>query len=129
MHKVKNFLSNYPNPSSRRNHRIAITDFFTALYGEAKREKLDELAERYFSENRDYEHDIQTFFKHINSQAPLTVKLKISNIKTFLLECDVELPQKFWNRTNRKIKGSRALTLDRIPRPDELRKLKYSLFQ
>jgi integrase len=123
MFKVKNFLDNYPNPSTNRNMRIAITDFFKATYGEAKRKQLDALAERYFSEKRDYEEDIQKFMKSLNGAAPLTIKLKVSNIKTFLLENDIELPQKFWNKINRRIKGSRALTLDRIPTNTELKQL------
>jgi len=103
--------------------RIAITDFFKATYGEAKREQLDALAERYFREKRDYEEDTQKFMKSLNGAAPLTIKLKVSNLKTFLLENDIELPQKFWNKINRRIKGSRALTLDRIPTNTELKQL------
>jgi len=123
MNKVKNFLDNYPNHSTNRNMRIAITDFFKATYGEAKREQLDALAERYFREKRDYEEDTQKFMKSLNGAAPLTIKLKVSNLKTFLLENDIELPQKFWNKINRRIKGSRALTLDRIPTNTELKQL------
>jgi len=123
MFKVKNFLDNYPNHSTKRNLRIAITDFFKATYGEAKRKQLDTLAERYFNEDRNHEQDIEAFLKHLNGQAPLTIKLKISNLKTFLLENDIELPQKFWNKIGRRIKGSRALTLDRIPTNTELKQL------
>jgi len=123
MNKVKNFLDNYPNHSTNRNMRIAITNFFNAVYGEAKREQLDALAERYFREERDYEEDTQKFMKSLNGAAPLTIKLKVSNVKTFLLENDIELPQKFWNKINRRIKGSRALTLDRIPTNTELKQL------
>ena len=123
MSQVKIFLSNYPNYNTKRNLRIAITNFFKAVYGEAERKQLDAIADRYFSEERIHEADVETFLKHLNGQAPLTVKLKISNIKTFLLEYDIELPQKFWNKIRRRIKGSRALTLDRIPSNTEIRRL------
>jgi integrase len=127
MSKVKIFLSDYTNLSTKRNHRIAITQFFESIYGvgfePTSLDDLDEIAEKYFSTQRDYEKDIQTFMKSLNGQAPLTIKLKVSNIKTFLLENDIELPQKFWNKINRRIKGSRALTLDRIPTNTELKKL------
>ena len=123
MNKVKIFLSNYPNHNTKRNLRIAITNFFKSVYGEAERKQLDDIADRYFSEERSHEADVETFLKHLNGQAPLTVKLKISNIKTFLLEYDIELPQKFWNKIRRRIKGSRALTLDRIPSNTEIRRL------
>jgi len=121
--KVKTFLSNYQNQNTKRNLRVSITNYFEAMYGEAKRKQLDNLAEKYFNENRDYEKDVEAFLNHLNGSAPLTIKLKISNVKTFLLENNVELPQKFWRKINRRIKGSRALTLDRIPTSDELKKL------
>ena len=103
--------------------RISITDFFKTIYGEAPREQLDELADKYYNEERNYVADVEAFLLNLNGQAPLTVKLKLSNIKTFLLENDVELTQKFWKKIRRRIKGSRALTLDRIPSNIEIRRL------
>jgi len=84
---------------------------------------LDETAEKYFSENRNHEKDIQNFKQSLNGSAPLTTKLKLSSIKTFFIEMEVELPLKFWRKMNRKVKGSRALTLDRIPTNAELKQL------
>ena len=123
MYKVKNFLGNYDNAGTKKNLRTAIKLFFQSLYEEANIENLDEIAEKYFSENRDYEKDLQDFVKSLNGMAPLTVKHKVSGIKTFLLENDVEFPQKFWKKVSRRIKGSRALTLDRIPTNSEFKKL------
>jgi len=123
MSKVKKFLETYDNPGTQKNFRITITRFFKAVYGEAKRKQLDEIAERYFDENRDHEDDINKFMKSLNGIAPLSVKLKLSNIRTFFIENDVELTQKFWRKIRRRIKGSRALTLDRIPTNTELKQL------
>ena len=123
MNQVKKILSDYPNKNTKRNLKRAILDFFIAVYGEAKRNQLDELAEKYFTEERDHERDVEVFQKYLNGQAPLTVKLKISNVKTFLMENDIELPQKFWRKIGRRIKGSRALTLDKVPSNEELRKV------
>ncbi|MBN2260463.1 MAG: tyrosine-type recombinase/integrase [Clostridiales bacterium] len=123
MYKVKKLLSDYPNKNTKRNLKRAILDFFISVYGEAKPNQLDEIAEKYFSEQRDYERDVELFLKSLNGQAPLTVKLKISNVKTFLMENDIELPQKFWRKIARRIKGSRALTLDKVPSNKQLRKV------
>lgn len=123
MNKVKNFLSNYENYGTRKNLRTAIKLYFQSIYEEATLENLDEIAEKYFSTQRDYGEDIQNFVKSLNGMAPLTVKHKVSSIKTFLLENDVEIPQKFWKKINRRIKGSRALSLDRIPTNNEFKKL------
>ena len=65
MGKVKNFLSNYTNHNANRNLGIAVTKFFNEVYGEAKREQLDALVERYFRGERDYEENIQKFMKRI----------------------------------------------------------------
>jgi len=125
--KVKNILSNYENKGTRKNLRNAITKYFESIYGAGfeptSLDDLNETAEKYFSEKRDYEKDVQTFLKSLNGSAPLTVKLKISNIKTFLIENNVELPEKFWKKVRRRIKGSRARTLDRIPTNQEFKKL------
>jgi len=121
--KVKNFLQNYDNTGTRKNLWNGLNKYFQCLYEEATSENLEEMANKYFSEKRDYEKDIQTFLKSLNGSAPLTIKLKLSNIKTFLIENNVELPEKFWKKIRRRIKGSRALTLDRIPTSSELKKL------
>ncbi len=123
MFKVKNFLSNYENEGTRKNLRAAIKLYFQSIYEEASLDNLDEIAEKYFNKERDYEKDVQNFVKSLNGMAPLTVKHKVSSIKTFLLENDVEIPQKFWKKVGRRIKGSRALALDRIPTTKEFKKL------
>jgi integrase len=128
--KVKSFLNSYENPGTRRNLEKAIKLFFESAYDNVATEtvsNLDEIAEKYFSESRDYEKDIQNFLKSLNGSAPLTVKLKLSSIKTFFIENEIELPLKFWRKINRKVKGSRALTLDRIPTSTELKQLLYHM--
>jgi integrase len=122
--QVKTFLNSYQNNGTRRNIKSAILQFFKTIYHqEPTSENLEETVKKYFSENRNYEQDIEYFRQALNGLAPLTVKLKLSNIKTFFIENEVELPLKFWRKINRKVKGSRALTLDRIPTSTEFKKL------
>ncbi|WNZ29414.1 MAG: tyrosine-type recombinase/integrase [Candidatus Bathyarchaeota archaeon] len=121
--KVNKLLSDYQNKNTKRNLKRAILEFFISVYQQANPNQLDELADKYFSEQRDHERDVEVFLKSLNGQAPLTVKLKISNVKTFLMENDIELTQKFWRKINRRIKGSRALTLDKVPSNKQLRKV------
>jgi integrase len=123
MYEVKNFLSNYDNEGTRINLRASIKLFFQSLYDGVTLDNLDEIAHKYFNEERDHEKDIQTFVKSINGLAPLTIKHKLSGVKNFLLNNDIEFNQKFWKKVSRRIKGSRALTLDRIPTPKEFKKL------
>ena len=123
MSKVKNFLNSYENEGTRKNLFNAIKIFFESVYDDATPENLDEMAQKYFNPERNYEQDIQKFLKSLNGQAPLSIKLKLSSIKTFFIENEVELPLKFWRKMGHKIKGSRALTLDRIPTNTELKKI------
>jgi integrase len=98
-----------------------LKDFFEVIY--QKRDGLEDLAEKYFQEKRNYEEDIQSLLVACKDSAPKTVKLKISTVKVFLLENGVELSQQFWRRLSGRIKGSRALTLDKVPSNVELRKI------
>jgi integrase len=123
MLEVKKIFDMYDNYETKKNVKIAVRQFFKSVYPETTSENLEEINQRYFSERRNIEEDVRNFLKSLNGLAPLSIKLKMSIVKTFLTENDVELPQKFWKRINRMIKGSRALTLDRIPTIKEFKKI------
>ncbi len=123
MGKVKIFLSNYQNKNTNDNHRKALTNYFTSIYGKFSPDQLDEMGNRYFTEKRDIEQDLQKFLVFMNKYAPLTQRNRTSSVRTFLMENNIELPQKFWKILLRRIKGSRALTLDTIPSNTEFRKI------
>ena len=88
---------------------------------------LENLAERYFAEERDYEEDVNRFFTAIKNSAPKTQQVYISVIKMFLLENGVELPQAFWRGLSNRIKGSKALIGEEVPSNDHLRKIMMHL--
>ena len=123
LNQVKEIFDSYDNEGTKRNIKTSVIQFFQTVYPEASHENLEIINQKYFSEERDREEDIQKFLKSINGKAPLTIKLKICSIKTFFIENDVELPKKFWKRLNRLNKGNRALTLDRIPTKAEFKKI------
>ena len=80
MLRAKNFLENYDNKGTRRNLYNAIKLFFESVYEEATPENLDEMAEKYFNQKRDYDKDLRKFLKSLNGSAPLTIRLKLSSI-------------------------------------------------
>jgi len=125
MARVKDYLDSYKNLNSKRNNRGAIKNFFTVTYGSASLdiESLDAQAEQYFSENRDFKRDVEAYLSSIENQAPKTVKVKISAVRVFLSENDIEFKQKFWRKLRRKVKGTRARTKDRSPTYSELRRI------
>jgi len=100
LNKVKRFLDNYDAPQTKRNFETSIIQFFESVYSKRNAKNLEETVEKYFSESRNVAQDIKKFLKSLNGLAPLTIKLKVSNIKIFLLENDVELP----NPTTKELK-------------------------
>lgn len=121
MGKVEKFLETYKSVNTRKTYRMALADFLKSVYGKA--EDLEIKSEQYFKEERDVKKDVEAFFLSIRNLAPKSVRLKLAAVKVFLIENDVELSQKFWRRVRRKIKGNRALTLDKVPSNVELRKI------
>ncbi len=119
------YIRQYGSDNTVRSHKCALRDFFENVFGQ--REPLEELAERYFQEKRDYEKDIQDFLVAVKDSPPTSVRLKISAAKIFLLENNVELSQRFWRRLRGRIRGNRALTLDSVPSNEELRKIMMHL--
>ena len=119
------YLLQYGSKSTVKAYRLALKDFFQSVYEE--RDRLDELAERYFQEPRDYEEDVQRFLVFLKGRPPKTVRLKLSAVRVFLVENGVELPERFWRRLRGRIKGSRAVSIDRVPSNVELRRVMMHL--
>ncbi len=95
-------------------------DYFTCFYESGS---LEEKAERYFTEKRNYEDDVKLYFSHIKTKPPKSVDVLLAVAKGFLMENGVELPQLFWHRLRGRKKGTRALTRDKVPSNLELRKI------
>jgi len=106
-------------------YRSALKMFFNTIL--KQHGSLENLADAYFKNERDYEKDVQTFFTAIKKKAPKTQRVYISILRTFLLENGVELKQVFWRRLSKRIKGSRALTEDHVPSNEDLRKIMMHL--
>ena len=115
MNPVDKFLNLYKGrKNTYRNYKITLRQYF---------ECIGAAPESYFTVERNYKDDVNSFFELIKDMAPITVKSKISNVKTFLEENDIILPKSVWNRFNRLKKGCRPLTQDRIPTDEELTRI------
>jgi len=132
--KVEAFLNTYTNQYTKQNYHDGLYDFFCVVFGEPSvsngTEKLEWMklkGEEYFTQERGYEKDVEQLVIELNGRPPKTIKLKVTAAKMFLLENNVELPQKFWRKIRRRIKGSRALTLDKVPSNKELNQLMMHL--
>ena len=121
MGRLEKFLSLYTSKSTKTNYRWALRNFFKSVYG--KTDNLEELAETYFQEKRNVQDDVNKFLVSLNGRPPKSIGVMVPAVKTFLLENDVELSQKFWRRIRGRVRGSRALTLDKVPSNEEFRKI------
>ena len=117
------FLKNYSSQVTVNVYRSAIKDFLGFIFGAVDNGELEQKARQYFREGRDYEKDVELYFQSKKNEAPKSRRLRVSVLRVFLLENGVELPELFWRRLRDRIKGSRALTMDRPPTGEELRKI------
>jgi hypothetical protein len=107
MSKLEDFLRMYGSKNTQRSYRYSLAEYFSVIYG-TNEHKVEEQAERYFTEQRNVEQDIQNFYVAIKEQPPKTVRLKLAAVRSFLIENNTELTQKFWRRLIGRVKGSRA---------------------
>ena len=113
MGKIEEFLKNFESKSTISTYRYALKNFFKII---------GVSADEYFEKKRNYEEDVRTFFNAIKHRPPKTVQLFLSAIRTFLVENNVELSERFWRSLRKRKKGSRALTMDKVPSNAELRR-------
>jgi integrase len=77
----------------------------------------------YISGKRDYAEDITKWYKKHLNDPPKSRNTRLSAIKLFLEEFDIDLPKKYWKKLIKMGKGSRALTIDRTPTKNEFKKI------
>jgi integrase len=114
MSKIEEFLKMYDGKGTYAVYRWAIREFFKTVGTDG---------DHYFTDSRNYEEDIKNFLHTIKDKPPKTIRLMLSVAKSFLIENEVELPERFWRRMSKKVKGTRALTLDIVPSNDQLRRI------
>ena len=126
--KIEGWLEQYSSKDTVARYRSTMKIYLSIAYGIDKSKiksntELYALGDRYLNEQRDFEADITTFFTKIKDRPPKTINLFLSTVKSFLNENQIELNNGFWKKVKGRIKGNRALTMDRIPSNIELRKI------
>ena len=136
--RLTKFLELYESKSTSRTYKTALTYFFSSIYpkeifvkkGKQEKEKLKlrtqilaTKVDEYFSEKHDIAQDIINFQNTIKERPPKTIKLFLAVVRSFLIENEIELSEKFWRRIRRRINGSKAVTKDEVPDNKKLRKI------
>ena len=121
MTKLQEFLRQYDKKATIKTFNWVLGVFVKSIYGDKK--DLGLKLDQYLSEKRDYQKDVENFHILLNGNPPLSKKLMVSNLKTFLEGNDIELPKKFWTKLKNRTKGKRAVTLDEIPKKSQLKQI------
>jgi len=111
MNEIDQFLEVF-SKSTQISYRSHLRNFFKAI---------DANPETYLDEERDYKADVTKFWMSMKGRPPKTIHSAIHAVKSFLMEYEIELPNKFWHKLARRTKGNRAVTRDEIPTNKELR--------
>jgi integrase len=129
------FLDKYTSSETVKVYRNVVRIYLSAVLGrgeiacrvrengrhEVLRPELESEAVAYFSAGRDYKKDVELFLAGIKGHSPMTVRQRIAIARVYLEENGIELPRPFWRSISRRMRGTRALTIDRVPSNAELK--------
>lgn len=116
MSKLNDFIEEIPNSEkSKTTYRTYLNTFSKAI-----NVNLNEwIGERKTAD--EYTADIIRAINELKNKAPKTVRAIKSTVNSFLEFNNIWLDKRQMKRINRKIRGRRAITLDRIPKGHEIR--------
>jgi integrase len=128
---INDFLATYKNRSeaTRRTYTYAIRRYFEFIYDDTFLDKrrivfdqLEARAEQYFEEQRDYGKDFLRYVDSILVQPPKTVSTYLAALRKFFTKSKHPLTESIWEQVkDRRPKGRRARTRDRVPSNKEFR--------
>jgi len=116
MNKIQDFIENVPNSEkSKKTYKGYINTFFNTL----KINPINYITNE--KTNEKYVKDIITFLNKKKESPPKTLRAIKSTIISFLEYNEIEFTKKQNKRINRKIKGRRAVTIDKTPKKHEIK--------
>jgi integrase len=121
MGRIETWVSQYPNSHTRKAYASSVYTFLAQVYNFEKEKKVtqkgvlkyEDLADRYFSENRDYTQDLLQFAASFEGKPPKTAKSYISSVKEFLVSNDVEINEKDARKIRKRSPKGGAATVER----------------
>jgi integrase len=77
----------------------------------------------YIKQDRDFETDVRKFAKYLSNKPPTTQKTYLNGVKQFLEEYNIDFHNKVWKKIKNQRKGSKPLTIDKIPDNEDLKRI------
>jgi len=125
--RISRYIGLYSAESTITHAKSSLRLFLgSALGRKLIAETLEAAGEQYFAERRDYQTDVETFFKSIRHYAPKSINMILSFTKGFLGRNGVKFDEYYWRDLKGKhkgLKGNRPLTEHQAPTPEILRKI------
>jgi integrase len=133
--RIEKFISLYPKQTTRSSYKSAIYNFLDVVFGVKIRKakfhvsdeenmKYEELAGRYFNEERDYYEDLLRLAGAMNGKAPFSVRSTVSGVKEFMGYNGVEFSQNQVKSLGKKLpKGKLQRTAEKDIEIEALRKI------
>jgi len=133
MNQSLKYLTEYSSQSTVGVAKSTIREFLRSAYGLSESEDFDlgAMADKYVVEKRDFQDDITNWLAghQQRNSPPLSMRTKMSAIRVFLSENDIEMSYKFWKKSRRRIHGNSARTVDRLLKPADIRKIIMNVTQ
>jgi integrase len=114
MNVIDKFLDGYLENSTIKGYRSGLNIYFKII-------KVN--PNEYIKQKRDFEADILKFWKSQQHLAGKTITNRLTAIRQFLEENNIDLSPKFWKKLKRRSKPNKSITIDRVPTPLELRRI------
>jgi integrase len=121
--RIEKFLGIYPKKNTVGVYKAGIYDFFDCLYGKVRKGSkvtkeetaaYENLAEKYFTEGRDYFEDLLKFAAYMTGKPPTGARAKITGVMEFLRYYDVEFTERQRKQLSTKLpKGKMSRTAEK----------------
>jgi integrase len=117
MGRISNFLSQYHSESTRGTYATGVYKFLSNVYQVKIRrgdlESYEALADRYFTDPRDYSEDLITYAGTFEKSPANTARTRVTSVKEFLIFNDVEIKEKDTRTIRRRMPKGGAVTVER----------------
>jgi len=107
---VSEFLQLYSKNSTKQVYKAGLKHFFNAVYG--KSENLDELSEKYLSDERNYFEDLLKFVSYLRNRPPITARAYVSGVKEWLAMNEISFTEKQLKMIRSKLPKGNARTVE-----------------
>jgi len=123
---VSEYINLLQTQSTKNNYYVHLKQFFEHINSETiprgGHEKLDSLSLRYWSEERDPERDIASFYNSLKGYAPKSKSLKLGAVKAYYEVNGVQVSKVILQSLNGK-KSNSAISVEKVPNKAELRRI------